>query len=65
MNPIDEVYLSIKQVAARYTSSTRKIYRLLAAHAFPEPVPFGGSKKWALSDLVNYEEKLRRKGENK
>jgi predicted DNA-binding transcriptional regulator AlpA len=64
MNPVDEVYFSLKKVAQRYTSSPRKIYRLLAGDGFPKPVTIGGSKKWALSDLMNYEERLRNKGEN-
>jgi predicted DNA-binding transcriptional regulator AlpA len=65
VNPENEIFFGLKQVAARYTSSTRKIYRLLADHAFPEPVAIGGSKKWALSDLVRYEEELRKKGGGK
>jgi predicted DNA-binding transcriptional regulator AlpA len=65
MNPADEIYYSIKKVAARYTSSTRKIYRLMAGNEFPKPIPIGGTKKWALSDLLAYEEGLRKNGESK
>jgi len=65
MNPLDEMYLSIKPVAQRFTCSTRKIYRLVAEKEFPQPIRFGGSLKWPLSDLLTYEERLRNKGDNK
>lgn len=65
MNPIDEMYLSLKSVAKRFTCSTRKIYRLVDEKAFPQPIRFGGSLKGSLSDLMAYEERLRKKGDSK
>lgn len=65
MSPIDEVYFSIQRVADRYTISTRKVYRLTSENVFPKPVRIGGSNKWALSDLIAYEERLHKNGESK
>jgi predicted DNA-binding transcriptional regulator AlpA len=64
-NPADEIYLSLRRVAERYTMSTRKVYRLMAGNIFPKPVKIGGSSKWALSDLVRYEDELKKKGGSK
>jgi len=65
MNPIDEIYLGLNQVAERYSTSKRTIYRRIQEGTFPHPMQFGGRKKWSLSALSQFEESKSQKGDSK
>ena len=61
--PLDEIgteqYLTVDQVAARYSVSTDSIYRWKRDGDFPKAVHLGkGATRWRLSDLRHYESTL-------
>lgn len=56
-NLSDECFLSVKEVANRYSLSVPTIWRYLATNpSFPKPHRFeGGPTRWRLGDLRAYE----------
>lgn len=51
----DPKYLSLPQVAARYSCSRATVYRLIQTRKMPPPSKIGRLSRWALSDLEAWE----------
>lgn len=52
----DNLYLSDKQVAERYSVGRATLWRWLKKGEFPKPTKFSpGCTRWRLSDLKNWE----------
>jgi predicted DNA-binding transcriptional regulator AlpA len=47
-------FLTVKKVAAMLDLSVRQIWRLVAAHQFPEPIRIGHAARWRLSEIETY-----------
>ena len=62
MEPIDERFLTLKEVRARYGVSHGTIYGRIKAGEFPAPLKFGKSSRWRLSELADWERSLPRGG---
>lgn len=60
MEPIDERYLTLKEVRARYGISHGTVYGNIKAGKFPAPLKFGKSSRWRMSELLNWEAGLSR-----
>lgn len=60
MEPIDERYLTLKEVRARYGISHGTVYGNIKAGKFPAPLKFGKSSRWRLSELAAWERSLPR-----
>jgi len=60
MDTLGEKLLSVKKVAEIVDLSVRQIWRLVAAQDFPQPVRIGNSRRWVLSDIQTYLDKLKR-----
>lgn len=60
MEPIDERYLTLKEVRARYGISHGTVYGRIKAGEFPAPLKFGKSSRWRLSELAAWERSLPR-----
>lgn len=57
---VENLFLSVKQVATRYGVSTHTIWRWKREKRFPAPVSIGtGCTRWRLSDLIEHEATLR------
>ena len=52
--------LSVKQVAEYFACSARKIWRLVAAKKFPQPVKFGRSSRWDAVEIQQYLEERKK-----
>lgn len=60
---MSKLYLSVKEVAGRYSSSTPSIWRWVQLGRFPKPVKLNGtSTRWKVSDLEEWETKQERAG---
>lgn len=58
--PPETLFLTVEQVAARYSVSTDSIWRWTRLDRFPRPVKLGsGTTRWRLSDLLDHDDKLR------
>ena len=62
MEQIDERFLTLKEVRARYGVSHGTIYGRIKAGEFPPPLKFGKSSRWRLSELADWERSLPRGG---
>lgn len=52
------MYLSVKDVAARYGVSVHSIWRWAKAGTFPQPVKLGpAATRWKEADLLEWERK--------
>ena len=60
MEPIDERYLTLKEVRARYGISHGTVYDNIKAGKFPAPLKFGKNSRWRMSELLNWEAGLSR-----
>lgn len=60
MDGTEEKLLSVKKVAETVDLSVREIWRLVAAHEFPQPVHIGRSTRWFWSDIKTYLGDLKR-----
>lgn len=55
----DTLYLSVDDVAARFSVSTDTIWRWTRLGKFPKPVKIGaGTARWWMSDLLAFEATL-------
>lgn len=61
--PVDDVFLSARQVTTRYGVSKMTLWRWLhdADMKFPEPLQIQRLRYWRASDLVAWERTLARK----
>lgn len=59
---IDERFLTLKEVRARYGISHGTVYGRIKAGEFPAPLKFGKSSRWRLSELLAWERSLPRGG---
>lgn len=60
---LDECYLTDKEVAKRYGIVRQTVWRRVASGHFPEPILLPpGNKRWRLSTLIAFEEKLNQLG---
>jgi len=59
---IDERYLTLKEVRARYHIARGTVYNGVRAGKFPPPPKFGKSSRWRLSELMSWERSLPRGG---
>lgn len=51
-------FLSVKQIAARYSTSTASVWRWVREGQFPKPVKLSpGCTRWRLSDVEAWEVK--------
>jgi prophage regulatory protein len=57
--PSANTYLSVNQVAERLGVSVDSIWRWTRDGDFPKPYRFGGSTRWRLQDLLDYEDSCR------
>lgn len=59
-NPVSPhcFYLTVNQVAERYSVSTDTIWRWARDGDFPKGVKIGSSRRWRLADLLDYEQTL-------
>ena len=58
--PPETLFLTVEQVASRYSVSTDSIWRWTRLNFFPKPVKLGpGTTRWRLSDLLDHDAKLR------
>ncbi len=62
MNPLEEVFISIEDLAKRYSCSIRHIYRLVAGGNFPPPLKLGKLTRWPLSKVLEHEQVLLNAG---
>lgn len=53
------MYLSLGQVAERYSVSGRTIKRGWSQGTFPAPIKIGGSYRWSLESLEQFEQQSR------
>ena len=60
MEPIDERYLTLKEVLARYKIARGTVYNNVRNGKFPAPLKFGKSSRWRLSELAAWERSLPR-----
>jgi excisionase family DNA binding protein len=51
------VYLDVVAAARRYGISARHLYRMIQRGEFPAPRRLGRLNRWALSDLLRWEER--------
>jgi predicted DNA-binding transcriptional regulator AlpA len=52
------MYISVKQVAARYGIDTATVWRWCKADAFPQPIRLGlRVTRWAIADLEAHDAK--------
>lgn len=51
-------YLSDRDVACRYSVCRETVWRWTRVGLLPRPVRIGGSTRWNLVDLLDYEQKL-------
>ena len=57
---IDNMYLTVEQVAERYGVSTDSIWRWKRNGTFPAPVRVGPNcTRWRLSDIIEHDSKLQ------
>ena len=54
----DTLYLSVDQVAQRFNVSKDSIWRWKRNGEFPRPFKLGGSTRWRLSDIEDWESRL-------
>jgi predicted DNA-binding transcriptional regulator AlpA len=57
--PAANAYLSVNQVAERLGVSVDTIWRWSRGSDFPKPYRFGGSTRWKLQELLDYEQSCR------
>lgn len=57
---MEDRLLAVKKVAEIVDVSERQIWRLAAAHLFPQPVRVGHSARWLWSDIQTYLDELKR-----
>ena len=62
VEPIDELYLTLREVQARYKIARGTVYNGVRARKFPPPLKFGKSSRWRLSELMSWERSLPRGG---
>lgn len=43
--------IDVREVAAILSISTRSVWRLVASRKFPQPIRFGRSARWRLTDV--------------
>ena len=55
MELLNERYLSIKQLSERYGLTPDGIYKKVRRGQFPAGVHFGKVRRWALSELAEWE----------
>lgn len=60
MEQIDECYLTLKEVLARYKIARGTVYNNVRNGKFPAPLKFGKSSRWRLSELLSWETGLSR-----
>ncbi len=51
---LDKLLLSVKEMAAILSMSTRNIYRLSDEGRMPKPVRIGGSTRWRRADIEKW-----------
>lgn len=51
----DERYLSARELAQRYGTTTRTIYRYIHDKGFPKPRRMPGGSRWLMSEILAYE----------
>ena len=57
---IDNMYLTVEQVAERYGVSTDSIWRWKRNGTFPAPVRVGPNcTRWCLSDIIEHDSRLQ------
>jgi prophage regulatory protein len=54
----ETLYLSVDQVAQRFGVSKDSIWRWKRNGEFPKPYKLGGSTRWRLSDIEDWESRL-------
>ena len=54
----NNLYLSVDQVAQRFNVSKDSIWRWKRNGEFPRPFKLGGSTRWRLSDIEDWESRL-------
>lgn len=57
MSDDGELYLSARDLAARYSVHPKTPSAWIKTRGFPKPVWLAGSKRWRLSDVLEWEEK--------
>jgi predicted DNA-binding transcriptional regulator AlpA len=61
---MDETFLTSKELAARWKVSVGKLYMMRLKAEGVQPVRIGGSVRYLLSDIENYENTLSGKQDN-
>lgn len=56
--PANSLYLSVDQLAQRFGVSKDSIWRWKRKGDFPAPVKLGGTTRWRLSDIEEWESQL-------
>jgi predicted DNA-binding transcriptional regulator AlpA len=52
---MEKVLYDVRDVSDRYSLSTRTIYRMIDAGAFPKPIKCGSLNRWHINDLKKWE----------
>jgi predicted DNA-binding transcriptional regulator AlpA len=52
---IETLFLTAKQCAVRYNISLRQFQVLVKRGDVPQPIAFGGSKRWSIRALEDFE----------